>query len=339
MAETMRILSVNIGGACALQLKQGEVQSSILKHPMPSRVRVGRLGLQGDARIEPRKMGAEHHAVYAYPHEHYAYWQEVLERPPFPLGQFGENLTLSGLLEDTLRIGDVLRVGSCLLQVAHHRIPCAKLDAHMGLRLASRFLASGKTGVYLRVLEEGDLGAGDAIERVSCDPASPTIETFIRVLHYDYWDVQGLEQLLQTRDLMPAWREEIEEKLGRARVEHGWPGLRELRVSAREETGEDRVTLLLSCRRGRPLPLPPAGQQLSVVLGGRSSSEQSRRVYPITEASPDGAFYRITIQGRACAQQHQSECIVSQQLLALMVGDHLLCAMAPSGRYKIKDTR
>ena len=327
MLDKMRVLSVNLGGANAIPLKHGVVQSSIHKRPVSGRVWAGRLGLQGDARIEPRKMGAEHHAVYAYPHEHYHYWQQLLERPPFPLGQFGENLTVSGLLETELRIGDVLRIGSCLLQVSHHRIPCAKLDAHIGARLATRFLASGKTGIYLRVLEEGEMGAGDAIELVARDPNSPTVETFIRLLHYDYWDVQGLAQLLQARDLMPAWREEIEQKLRRARVEYGWPGLRELRISEREVLSEDSVSLTLSCRWGRSLPPLAGGQQLTVVLGGRSSGEQIRRVYPVIEASAEGAFYRITIQGLACVQQRHSECALSRQLLALSVGDYLLCAM------------
>src|SRR5512139_965732 len=157
----MHILSVNVAAIRTLTIKQRTVQTGLYKVPMTGAVRVTRLGLQDDVLIEPRPMGPEHHAVYAYPHEHYAYWQHELGREPFPLGQFGENLTVTGLLEEEVRIGDIFRFGSAVLQVAQPRIPCAKLDDRMGMRFARMFLASRKVGYYLRVLQEGSVAQGD----------------------------------------------------------------------------------------------------------------------------------------------------------------------------------
>jgi MOSC domain-containing protein YiiM/ferredoxin-NADP reductase len=325
----MRTLSVNLGGSREISIKHRPVQTSIYKAPVSGRVAVHRLGLAGDARIEPRKMGLEHHAVYAYPYEHYAHWQRELDHAPFPMGQFGENLTVTGLLEDEVRIGDVLRIGSAVLQVAHPRIPCAKLNERMGLHFSSMFMASRKVGFYLRVLQEGDVGANDPIELLERDPASPTVEAFVRITHYEYWDAQGLQHLLQARDLMPAWRETIEAKLARALTADGWAGLREFEVVRKEVECEDTVSLYLQCIRGRPLAPFHGGQQLTVVLGGRSAHQQ-RRAYAISSNPGDRSTYRITVRRMAAPDHDQPEGIVSSRLVALNVGEHVLCT-APHG--------
>lgn len=325
----MRILSVNLGGRREISIKHRPVETSIYKAAVGGRVAVHRLGLEGDARVEPRKMGPEHHAVYVYPYEHYAHWQRELGREPFPMGQFGENLTVTGLLEDEVRIGDVLRFGTAVLQVAHPRIPCAKLNERMGLHFSSMFLASRKVGFYLRVLQEGDVGENDRIELLERDPDSPTVEAFVRITHYEYWDAHGLRQLLQARDLMPAWRETIEAKLSRALTADGWQGLREFEVVRREVECEDTVSLYLQCIRGRPLAPFHGGQQLTVVLGGRSAHQQ-RRAYAISSSPNELSTYRITVRRMAAPAENQPEGIVSSGLVAMQVGEHVLCT-APHG--------
>lgn len=327
--ETMRILSVNVGASREVTIKHRAVHTSIYKVPVAGRIAVQRFGLQGDARIEVRKMGPEHHAVYAYPHEHYAHWQQVLGHEPYPLGQFGENLTVSGLIEDEVRIGDVLRFGSAVLQVAQPRIPCAKLNERMGLRFSPMFLASRKVGYYLRVLREGDLAADDTIELLERDADSPTVEEFVRVTQFEYWDALGLRQLLQARDLMPAWREIIEAKLDRTLAASGWHGLREFEVVRREEECEDTVSLYLQCVRGRPLAPFQAGQQLTVVLGGHSAHQQ-RRAYAISSSPREVSTYRITVRRMAAPEEGQPEGVVSSHLVAMRVGEHILCT-APHG--------
>lgn len=326
----MRILSVNVGARREVTVKQRVVETGIDKLPVAGRVRVDRLGLQGDNLVEPRKMGREFHAVYAYPHEHYAHWQRELGRAAFPLGQFGENLTVAGLLEDEVRLGDILRAGTTVLQVMQPRIPCAKLNQRMGLRFSPMFLASRKVGYYLRVLQEGELGAGDAIELLERDPTSPTLEAFVRLTQYEYWDAEGLACILrQTRDLMPAWREIVEAKLARARAAVGWHGLREFEIVRREPQGEDVVSLYLRCVRGRPLAPFHGGQYLTVVLGGRSA-HQSRRAYALSGDPRDQSTYRITVRRLAATPANDPEGLVSSHLLALREGQHVLCS-APRG--------
>ena len=179
----MKVLSVNISQPKPLTYRGQTVATGIFKTPVTGRVRVHRLGLEGDVQVDKRVHGGVDKAVYIYPHEHYAHWETLLSRKDFAFGQFGENLTTLGLLEDDVRVGDQLRVGSVLLQVTQPRQPCYKLMTKMNdFTFAEPFLTSGRTGFYLRVLEEGELGAGDVIERVATEPAAPTIREVVQQL-------------------------------------------------------------------------------------------------------------------------------------------------------------
>jgi MOSC domain-containing protein YiiM len=177
----MKVLSVNISGPKPLTYREQTLATGIFKTPVTGRIRVHRLGLEGDVQVDKRVHGGPDKAVYIYPHEHYAHWKKSLSRKDFAFGQFGENLTTSGLLEDEVRVGDTLRIGSVLLQVTQPREPCFKLMTKMNdFTFAKPFLTSGRTGFYLRVLEEGELGAGDAIARGATDPAAPTIREVVQ---------------------------------------------------------------------------------------------------------------------------------------------------------------
>ncbi|MDH5205397.1 MAG: MOSC domain-containing protein [Hylemonella sp.] len=327
----MRILSVNVGHSREIVIKGRSTQTGFDKTPTEGRVPVHLLGLQDDVRVEPRKMGLENHAVYAYPHEHYAHWQQLLAREPFPMGQFGENLTVSGLLEETVRIGDVFRFGSAVLQVAQPRIPCAKLNERMGFRFSPQFQASRKVGYYLRVLQEGDVAAGDAIQLLERDPNSPSMEEFVRISQYEYWDARGLRGLLHARDLMPAWQEMIEAKLARTiSATGGWHGLREFCVVRRDEEGPDTVSLTLHCARGQGLPIFKGGQYLTVVLGAHTA-QQHRRYYALTSRPDDTWAYRICVRRHAPKQEDHAAGLLSSHLLQLEVGQAIMCG-APSGQ-------
>ena len=171
----MKVLSVNTSGPKPLRSLGQTVMTGIYKTPVAGRVRVHRLGLEGDVQVDQRVHGGIDKAVYIYPHEHYAHWEKLLSRKDFAFGQFGENLTTIGLLEDDVR------VGTALLQVTQPREPCFKLMTKMNdSTFGQPFLASGRTGFYLRVLEEGEVSAGDAIERVATDPAAPTIREVVQ---------------------------------------------------------------------------------------------------------------------------------------------------------------
>ena len=171
-------------------------------------------------------------AVYAYPFEHYAYWEKELERETFPYGQFGENLTVTGLHEDTVRIGDIFRIGKVLLQVTQPRIPCYKLAIRMeqNLDFPARYQQSGRMGFYFRVLEEGEIGAGDAIELIESDEHSATIAEFIHIYLHDSHNPASLKHVLASRDLGEAWRGYLEKMLNKAEPvtrPNGWEGFRD----------------------------------------------------------------------------------------------------------------
>jgi len=185
----VKLESVNLAAAAPLLINGREVMTGIRKRGTAHRVDVGPLGLAGDEQADPSVHGGLSKAVYAYPSEHYAFWQTVraqagLTAPdpaprdapvgawsgavqPLPPGMLGENLTLSGLLESDVWVGDVLRFPDCALAVSEPRFPCFKFNAVMGFKHASKLMAqSGWCGFYLAVRVPGTLAAGDSFEVV-----------------------------------------------------------------------------------------------------------------------------------------------------------------------------
>jgi MOSC domain-containing protein YiiM len=156
---------VNVGRPRQVDWRVRRVRTSIWKAPVPGRVRVTRLGLEGDQQSDLRVHGGPDKAVYAYPSEHYAYWARELPGTDLPWGAFGENFTTEGLLERDVRIGDRFQVGSAELVVTDPRMPCYKLGVRFGRDdMVKRFLAHGGSGFYFAVRREGDVAAGDPIE-------------------------------------------------------------------------------------------------------------------------------------------------------------------------------
>lgn len=178
-----RLFSVNVGRPRSVEHQGRTVRTAIFKEPVLLRVRVGRENVEGDRQADLRVHGGPDKAVYAYDLSAYEHWRRELGRE-LPFGQFGENLTVEGMPETEVRIGDVYRVGGALLQVSQPRSPCYKLAMRMGSPAFLRtFLESGRTGFYLRVLEEGEIGAGDAIELVSRDAKALTVAEMTRLTY------------------------------------------------------------------------------------------------------------------------------------------------------------
>jgi MOSC domain-containing protein YiiM len=176
MNEIPRVLSVNVALGRTVLWKGGSVRTGIYKVPAARRVRVRALGLEGDEQADLQVHGGPLKAVYAYPSEHYAFWQREIPGAPLSWGAFGENLTVSGLSESRVHVGDAFRIGSAVLAVTKPRFPCYKLGIKFGREdMIDRFLRSGRTGFYLRVLEEGELGPGDAVEVLGGGEGQPTI--------------------------------------------------------------------------------------------------------------------------------------------------------------------
>ena len=182
----MRLLSVNVSPARAVQIKGRSVMTGIGKRPADGPVRVAALGLDGDEQADLSVHGGLSKAVYAYPSEHYPFWQTVraqarvsLWDEPLPPGMMGENLTLQGLLEKDVCIGDVLRFPDCELAVSEPRFPCFKFNAAMGFDQASKLMfANGWCGFYLSVRVAGTLRAGDSFEVIAGPREVAIVELF-----------------------------------------------------------------------------------------------------------------------------------------------------------------
>ena len=211
----MKLISVNVSLPQTVMYQGKSVTTGIFKKPVNGRVMLRKLNLEGDQQADSKVHGGVDMAVYAYPIEHYRYWQSELAREAFPYGQFGENLTVESLTESNVRVGDTVAVGEARLQVTQPRIPCYKLVMRMGAEsdFAARFLRSGRVGFYLRVLREGMLGAGDAITLTERDDNSLTIAEFVQVYASKSRDTVMLERVLAARDLGDAWRQYFEKRL------------------------------------------------------------------------------------------------------------------------------
>ena len=167
--------------------------------------------IDGDEQGDLRVHGGTYKAIYGYPFEHYAHWQQELQRDDFTYGQFGENLTVDGLLEEKVYIGDVFQIGSTVkLQITQPRVPCFKLAYKMGLpEFPKQFLESRRVGFYFRVLEEGEITAGDAITRIEIASESMSVT---EILNLRYFDRDNREKIARARKLpalSPSWKRDF----------------------------------------------------------------------------------------------------------------------------------
>ena len=210
----MKLRSVNVSQPTTVAYRGRSVTTGIFKMPVSGRVMVRRLNLDGDGQADLSVHGGVDKAVYVYPLEHYAAWAQELGRSDLAFGQFGENLTVEGMLEDTVHIGDTFRIGAALLEVTQPRVPCYKLGIKMGsAQFPKKFMASNRTGYYVRVLEEGDVGAGDSIERITTDPERMTVRQTVRLAFFEQENVAMLEKILRVKGLSEEWRRMFQEQL------------------------------------------------------------------------------------------------------------------------------
>lgn len=208
----MKLLSINV--SMPLQVEYGGriVGTGIFKKPVSGPVRLTKHNLAGDRQADFRVHGGPDKALYAYPHEHYAYWAEELGCGGVEYGQFGENFTVEGMLEDAVCIGDVYAVGDALLQVTQPRVPCYKLGMKMGLpEFPKVFLASGRSGFYLRVLREGTVEAGCDVNLVERDSLGFTVRGVHALAFSGAPDPDRIKAALAHPMLSKEWRKRLRE--------------------------------------------------------------------------------------------------------------------------------
>jgi MOSC domain-containing protein YiiM len=212
----MRVISVNVGSPRRVQVDGRVVLTSIYKTPVHGRVAVRGYNLEGDRQADLRVHGGPYKAVYLYPSEHYDYWAAELPGADLPFGAFGENLTTAGLDEESANIGDQFRIGSVVLQVTQPRMPCFKLGLRFNRTdMVQRFWNSGRSGIYFSISREGELGSGDAIERVAADPEEVSVADVVRLYKGDTNDGALFARALRA-PLYGSWKQEIRSRRAEA---------------------------------------------------------------------------------------------------------------------------
>ncbi len=210
----MRLVSVNVGLPREMEWRGRTIRTSIFKTPTDRRVRVTTVNLEGDRQSDLSVHGGVDKAVYAYPSEHYAYWRGELPGMDLPWGIFGENFTTEGLLEESVRIGERLRVGSAEFVITQPRMPCFKLGIRFDRPdIVRRFLQSRRTGFYLAVLREGEVAAGDSIQVTAQERGGLTVADIVNLYTVDAENQELLRRATEYSALPESWRDYFRKRL------------------------------------------------------------------------------------------------------------------------------
>ena len=212
----MKLLSVNVSQPKPVEFDGQDYLTGINKQAVKGRIWMGRLNLDGDGQADLDAHGGPNRALYCYPHENYAYWRKELQRDDFQYGQFGENLTTQGLLENQVCIGDIYEIGQAVIQLTQPRVPCYKLADKLGIPdFAKTFLRANRSGFYARVLEEGGVQADDGIRLLQRDAVGMSVAEVNAELYLEKGDRASVERALRIEALSPGWRRSFETMLAK----------------------------------------------------------------------------------------------------------------------------
>ena len=208
------ILSVNVGLPRIVMSHGDPVLTGIFKEPVPGRVMLTTVNLDGDRQADLSVHGGPSKAVYVYPSEHYDYWKRELPEMKLPWGMFGENFTSAGLFESELNIGDKFRIGSAVVMVTEPRMPCYKLGIRFGRSdMIKRFLGSERTGFYFAVLQEGEVGVGDQIELIEGSKRSIRVSDITQLYTREKHNVELLRRAIAVEALPESWKSYFQHRL------------------------------------------------------------------------------------------------------------------------------
>jgi MOSC domain-containing protein YiiM len=211
----MKLISLNVGLPRQVNFRGEVVNTGIFKEPIQRRVKLRKLNLDGDKQADLTVHGGIDKAVYSYAKEHYEFWRKDLQDVSLSWGMFGENFTTEGLFEESVNIGDTFQIGTTRVIATQPRMPCYKLGVKFGrMDIIKRFLASGLTGIYFKVLQEGEVGMGDEIKLISRDQNNVTVRDIVRLYTVDREDVKTMERAVKVKDLPNGWRFHFIEQLG-----------------------------------------------------------------------------------------------------------------------------
>ncbi len=292
-----KLLSVNVSLPKEIEYKGKVVTTGIFKEPVQGTVKVRTLNIDGDGQADLIGHGGEMRAVYVYSHANYRNWEKELGRNDFTMGQFGENFTVEGMLDNEIHIGDQFRIGTTLFEVSQPRVPCYKLAIKMKEEsFYSRILKSGRLGFYFRVLEEGEVCAGDEIHTVKVDLQGLTISEVNDLMYFDKENYNGFREALKIRPLSPGWRLTFEDRLSKEKINAlTKETYRTLIVTRKEPESETITSFYFSNDDQEPLPTFLPGQFLPIKLDIPGQYKSFLRTYTLSD-SPDKDYYRLTIK-------------------------------------------
>ncbi len=308
----MRVLSVNVGLPRDVPWRGRTVRTAIFKSPVVGRRRVRRLNVEGDGQADLVAHGGEHRAVYVYDRSAYEHWAEVLGRDDLAAGHFGENLTVEGMPDDKVCVGDRYRIGDAILEVTQPRVTCFKVGLRLDEpRMPALLYSHGRPGFYMRVLQEGEVGAGDAIERIATGPEAMSVRDVSALLYLPGHTPAGLRRALAIPALSEGWRgsfrallEQHEQGaagnrgLARPSTPPAWPGLRPFRVAASTPESTSVRSFALEPVDGEPLPGFLPGQFLALRLHAPGGHAPVLRSYSLA-APADERRFRIAVKREA----------------------------------------
>src|SRR6202451_1137777 len=306
-----RLFSVNVGLPRDIVWRDRTVRTGIWKDPVQGRCRVGKLNLDGDGQGDLAGHGGKWRAVFVYQIESYRHWQDQLRRSDFVYGQFGENFTVEGLPDNGVYIGDRYRIGSAEFEVTQPRVTCYRVGIRMNEpRMPALLVANRRPGFYFRVLQEGEVGAGDDIVKITDGPVRMSVAEVDALLYLPGHTSEQLHRALQIPALSKGWQSSFEAMLqqdlsskiavgnpGLANEEQApaWPGFRQMRVARIHKESDNVTSFVLAPIDGQPLPVFQAGQFVVLRLLVDPGKPPVLRSYSLSDL-PGAEHFRISVK-------------------------------------------
>ena len=306
-----RLLSVNVGLPRDVTWNGKTVRTAVWKFPVTGRRMARKLDIDGDAQADLAGHGGEHRAVFVYPMDSYHYWERFLGRRDFTFGQFGENFTVEGLPDDEVCIGDRYRIGGAVFEVTQPRVTCYRVGIRMNEpRMPGLLVAHHRPGFYFRVLQEGEVGAGDDVVKIAEGPERITVANIDGLLYLPRHSREALERALRIPALSKGWQGSLQAMLqqdlsskttvgnpGLAKEEQApaWPGFRQMRVAKVQKESDSVTSFVLEPIDGQPLPVYAAGQFVVLRLPVDPGKPPVLRSYSLSDL-PVADHFRISVK-------------------------------------------
>ena len=306
-----RLLSVNVGLPRDVTWNGKTVRTAVWKSPVTGRRMVRKFDIDGDAQGDLAGHGGEHRAVFVYQVDSYHYWERFLGRNDFTFGQFGENFTVEGLLDNEVCIGDRYRIGDAIFEVTQPRVTCYRVGIRMNEpRMAALLVAHHRPGFYFRVLQEGEVGAGDDIVKITDGPERINVAEVDALLYLPGHSSEQLQRALRIPALSKGWQSSFQAMLqqdfsskttvgnpGLAYEEQApaWPGFRQMRVARIHKESDNVTSFVLAPIDGQPLPVFQAGQFVVLRLLVDPGKPPVLRSYSLSDL-PAADHFRISVK-------------------------------------------